>query len=110
MEKIKVITIEITNGKYVYGAGRWTEDIIVYVNKFRNEDGMVIANLDTKTDESYINRFGRKCYRHRNCGTIRLTREKCIINIDVNGEEELICTPKDFIEKGKRYILLDFNK
>lgn len=110
VEELKVITIGKTDGVFKFGSGKWTEDIMVFVVNFRTEDGVTIADLSTKSEESYKDRKGRTCYRHRNCGTIRLTREKCIINIDVDGEEQLTCKPKDFIEKGKRYILLDFNK
>lgn len=109
IDEIKVIRLGMIDNTLSFGSGNWTEDIKVFVNNFRTEDGIIIADLSTKSEESYENRQGRTCYRHRNCGTIRLTREKCIINIDVDGEEELTCKPIDYIEDGKWYVKLDFN-
>ena len=109
MDKNKVIILE-SGARGYFGTGKWSENVIVYASHFRKDDDWMIGDLDTKTDDSYVNRSGKTCYRHRNCGTLRFNQDKCEIDIDISGRETLTCEPKICIKNGNPKILLDFNK
>lgn len=110
IDKNKVITLQMTDrGILTFGTGYWTENTCIYVTNFLQKDGVILADIDTKSDDSYINRTGRKCYRHRMCGSVQLTKELCKIIIDIDGKEEYTCKPKVYTENNKRYVMLDFN-
>jgi hypothetical protein len=110
--KLKVIFLQKDQNGQRFGSGEWVEGVNVYVNNFRKKADAVVADVDVKTDETYVNKQGKVCNRHKVCGIMRLTPEECIIIVDLNGvKEKLTCVPRNVVGKsnGKAYIVLDFN-
>lgn len=110
--KLKVIFLQHDPNGQRFGSGEWTEGVNVYVNNFRKKNEVLVADVDVKTDETYVNKAGRVCTRHKVCGIMRLTPEECTIVVDLNGKKEkLSCTPRNVIGKtnNKAYVVLDFN-
>lgn len=110
--KLKVIFLQKDPNGQKFGSGEWIEGVNVYVNNFRKKDAFTVADVDIKTDETYVNKAGKVCNKHTVCGMMKLTPEECTIIVDLNGKKEkLTCTPRNVIGKtnGKAYVVLDFN-
>lgn len=110
--KLKVIFLQKDQNGQKFGSGEWTEGVNVYVNNFRKKADFVVADVDTKTDETYVNKAGKVCTKHKVCGIMQLTPEECTIIVDLNGvKEKLTCVPRNVVGKsnGKAYVVLDFN-
>lgn len=110
--KSKVIFLQKDPNGQRFGSGEWTEGTMVYVNNFRKKESFTVADVDVKTDETYVNKAGKVCNKHSICGIMRLTPEECTIVVDLNGKKEkLTCTPRNVVGKsnGKAYVVLDFN-
>lgn len=110
--KLKVIFLQKDQNGQKFGSGEWVEGVNVYVNNFRKKGDAVVADVDVKTDETYVNKQGKVCNRHKVCGIMRLTPEECTVIVDLNGKKEkLTCVPRNVIGKanGKAYVVLDFN-
>lgn len=110
--KSKVIFLQKDPNGQRFGSGEWTEGTMVYVNNFRKKESFTVADVDVKTDETYVNKAGKVCNKHSICGIMRLTPEECTIIVDLNGKKEkLTCTPRNVVGKsnGKAYVVLDFN-
>lgn len=110
--KSKVIFLQKDPNGQRFGSGEWEEGTMVYVNNFRKKESFTVADVDVKTDETYVNKAGKVCNKHSICGIMRLTPEECTIIVDLNGKKEkLTCTPRNVVGKsnGKAYVVLDFN-
>ena len=110
--KYRVIFLQKDPNGQRFGSGEWAEGVNVYVNNFRKKGDFTVADVDVKTDETYVNKAGKVCTKHRVCGIMQLTPEECTIIVDLNGKKEkLTCTPRNVIGKsnGKAYVVLDFN-
>lgn len=110
--KLKVIFLQKDQNGQKFGSGEWIEGINVYVNNFRKKESFTVADVDIKTDETYVNKAGRVCNKHKVCGMMKLTPEECTIIVDLNGKKEkLSCVPRNVVGKqnGKPYVVLDFN-
>lgn len=109
--KIKVIFLQKDAKGQMFGSGEWEEGVNVYVKNFRVKSGERIADVDIKTEETYVNRDGKTCNRHKLCGILSLSPESATIVVDMNGKKDkLECTPRQVIGKsnGKTYLILDF--
>lgn len=109
--KIKVIFLQRDPQGKRFGSGEWIEGVNVYVNNFRVKADRMVADVDMKTDETYVNKQGKVCNRHQICGMLSLTQDEAIIVVEMNGKKErLTCTPRKVIGRanGKEYLLLDF--
>ena len=109
---LKVIFLQKDPEGKRFGSGEWVKGTTVYVNNFRKKADATIADVDIKTDETYVNKQGKVCNRHKVCGIMRLTPEECTIVIDINGvKEKLSCEPRNVVGKknNKPYVVLDFN-
>lgn len=110
--KLKVIFLQKDQNGQRFGSGEWIEGVNVYVNNFRKKGDALIADVDIKTDETYVNKQGKLCNRHKICGIMRLSAEECVAIVEINNvKEKLTCTPRNVIGKknNKPYIVLDFN-
>lgn len=110
--KTKVIFLQQDPRGQKFGSGEWVEGVNVYVNNFRKKESVLVADVDIKTNETYVNKAGRVCNKHSVCGMMKLTPDECTIIVDLNGKKEkLTCTPRNVIGKqnGKPYVVLDFN-
>jgi hypothetical protein len=110
--KLKVIFLQKDPQGQRFGSGEWFEGTNVYVNNFRKKESFIVADVDVKTDETYVNKAGRVCNKHAVCGMMKLTPDECTIIVDLNGKKEkLTCVPRNVVGKtnGKPYIVLDFN-
>lgn len=109
--KSKVIFLQRDPQGKRFGSGEWIEGVNVYVNNFRVKADRMVADVDMKTDETYVNKQGKVCNRHQICGMLSLTQDEAIIVVEMNGKKErLTCTPRKVIGRanGKEYLLLDF--
>ena len=109
--KIKVIFLQRDPQGKRFGSGEWVEGVNVYVNNFRVKADRMVADVDMKTDETYVNKQGKVCNRHQICGMLSLTQDEAIIVVEMNGKKErLTCTPRKVVGRtnGKEYLLLDF--
>lgn len=110
--KLKVIFLQKDPNGQKFGSGEWVEGVTVYVNNFRKKAEFTVADVDIKTDETYVNKAGKVCNKHSVCGIMKLTPEECTIVVELNGvKEKLTCTPRNVIGKrnNKPYVVLDFN-
>ena len=109
--KIKVIFLQRDPQGKRFGSGEWIEGVNVYVNNFRVKADRMVADVDMKTDETYVNKQGKVCNRHQICGMLSLTQDEAIIVVEMNGKKErLTCAPRKVVGRtnGKEYLLLDF--
>lgn len=109
--KIKVIFLQRDPQGKRFGSGEWVEGVNVYVNNFRVKADRMVADVDMKTDETYVNKQGKVCNRHQICGMLSLTQDEAIIVVEMNGKKErLTCAPRKVVGRtnGKEYLLLDF--
>ena len=110
--KLKVIFLQKDQNGQKFGSGEWIDGVTVYVNNFRKKADFTVADVDIKTDETYVNKAGKVCNKHAVCGIMKVTPEEATIIVDLNGnKEKLTCVPRNVIGKknGKPYIVLDFN-
>lgn len=110
--KTKVLFLQKDPTGKQFGSGEWTNGVTVYVNNFRKKNDALVADIDIKTDETYVNKAGKVCNRHKVCGIMRLTPEECVAVVEIDGhKEKLTCVPRNVIGKanGKPYVVLDFN-
>lgn len=110
--KTKVIFLQKDPNGQKFGSGEWVEGVNVYVNNFRKKADCTVADVDIKTDETYVNKAGKVCNKHAVCGIMKLTPEECTIIVELNGvKEKLTCVPRNVIGKrnNKPYVVLDFN-
>lgn len=110
--KTKVIFLQKDPNGQKFGSGEWVEGVNVYVNNFRKKADFTVADVDIKTDETYVNKAGKVCNKHAVCGIMKLTPEECTIIVELNGvKEKLTCVPRNVIGKrnNKPYVVLDFN-
>lgn len=109
--KLKVIFLQRDPEGKRFGSGEWVDGVNVYINNFRTKENKMVADVDYKTDETYVNKQGKVCNRHQVCGILSLTQDEAVIIVDLNGKKEkLTCAPRKVIGKanGKEYLLLDF--
>ena len=109
--KIKVIFLQRDPQGKRFGSGEWVEGVNVYVNNFRVKADRMVADVDMKTDETYVNKQGKVCNRHQICGMLSLTQDEALIVVEMNGKKErLTCAPRKVVGRtnGKEYLLLDF--
>lgn len=109
--KIKVIFLQRDPEGKRFGSGEWVEGVNVYINNFRTKEGKLVADVDYKTDETYVNKQGKVCNRHKVCGILSLTQDEATIIVELNGtKDKLTCTPRKVVGRtnGKEYLLLDF--
>lgn len=110
--KLKVLFLQKGQDGNRFGSGEWVDGVNVYINNFRKKGEATIADVDIKTDETYVNKQGKVCNRHKVCGIMRITPEECTIIVEMNGvKEKMTCTPRNVVGKknGKAYVVLDFN-
>lgn len=110
--KLKVIFLQKDPNGQKFGSGEWVDGVNVYVNNFRKKENFIVADVDIKTDETYVNKAGKVCNKHAVCGMLKMTPEECTIIVDLGGKKEkLTCTPRNVIGKrnNKPYVVLDFN-
>lgn len=110
--KYRVIFLQKDQNGQKFGSGEWIDGVTVYVNNFRKKADFTVADVDIKTDETYVNKAGKVCNKHAVCGIMKVTPEEATIIVDLNGnKEKLTCVPRNVIGKknGKPYIVLDFN-
>lgn len=111
--KTKVLFLQKDDKGQRFGSGQWTETETVYVKNFRMKNDMLVADVDKKTDETYINKQGKEVTRHAICGMLVFkSQEEAIIVVEMNGKKEkLSCSPRNVVGRsnGREYIVLDFN-
>lgn len=109
--KLKVLFLQRDPQGKRFGSGEWVEGVNVYVNNFRTKENKMVADVDVKTDETYTNKQGKVCNRHKICGILSLTQDEATIVVELDGKKEkLTCTPRKVVGRtnGKDYLLLDF--
>lgn len=109
--KIKVIFLQRDPEGKRFGSGEWVEGVTIYINNFRTKENKMVADVDYKTEETYVNKQGKVCYRHKLCGILSLTQDEATIIVELNGtKDKLTCVPRKVVGRtnGKEYLLLDF--
>lgn len=94
-----------------FGSGQWTDGVTLYVNRFRKADDGYIADVQIKTDETYVNKRGELRYAHKTIGVLKLTQDEATVIVDLpTGKERLTCAPKNVVssKNNKAYIILNF--
>lgn len=111
--KARVIFCQIGKDGKLFGSGEWDNGLQIYVNNFRKKEGVTVADVDYKTDEKYVNKAGRECYKHELCGMLSYDADEGKMAIQVpNAQKEIVtCNPRTIVGKsnGKQYLLLDFS-
>ena len=109
--KLKVIFLQKDPQGKRFGSGEWVDGVTIYINNFRTKANKLVADVDVKTNETYTNKQGKVCNRHKLCGILSLSSDEATIIVDINGKKEkLSCEPRTVTGRanGKPYVLLDF--
>ena len=109
--KIKVLFLQRDPQGKRFGSGEWIDGVTIYINNFRTKENRMVADVDIKTDETYVNKQGKVCNRHKVCGILSLTQDEATIIVELDGKKEkLTCEPRKVTGRanGKEYLLLDF--
>lgn len=111
--KARVIFCQAGQDGKLFGSGEWDNGLQIYLNNFRKKGELTVADVDYKTNEQYINKAGKECFRHELCGMMSYNQDEARMVIQVPDAQKVIvtCTPRTIIGKrnGKQYLLLDFS-
>lgn len=111
--KARVIFCQLGRDGKLFGSGEWDNGLQIYANNFRKKGETWVADIDYKTNEVYVNKAGKECFKHELCGMLAYNEGagKMVIKTPDGKKETVECTPRTVIGKsnGKQYLLLDFS-